>query len=443
MPAFRHSVRLLSLAVILSHGALRAGPYSEGLNDPTNASDAPVPGFVGPDGEGKARLDDGFGGFDNARNFVNPLFFGWAVDWADYLRADGQTSFHNPSLGLGPVTGDNFDVLSLGDLSGTQLNNSLPPGRITLRFTNALQPQPMRNLPGADFVVFENGVFSEFSTGGEGVGGIFGELAYVEVSSDGVNFARFPSISLTPAAVGSYGTLLPTAIFNLAGKHVNAYGESWGTPFDLAHLATHPLVVAGTVNLNDVRYVRIVDIPGNGSFLDTALPTPHPIYDSWLTFGSGGFDLEAVGVISAAITFNAWQDLKGLAGDQRGANADPDFDGVPNLVEYAFALLPLTPDAEQMPAPVLAGGALAIRFRRDTRPVDLKVEVLGTSGLQQPWEIIARAEAGGPLAAVAPFTPVIEDASASHLASVGVIRRPQVFAAPAQRFLKIQVSLLP
>ena len=439
----RSLLRGLPLVAIFFHGGLRATPYSLGWNDPANIWDAPVPGFTGPDGEGKARRPDGFGGFTNERNFVNPIFFGWARGWSGYVRSDGQGAFSDATLALGPVTGDEFDVLSLGDLSAAQIVLAAPVGKVTLHVTDTLHPAPIRNLPGADFVVFENGVISESSTGGAGVGGIFGELAYVEVSSDGVNFARFPSVSLTAAAVPSYGTLDPTKIYNLAGKHVNAAGECWGTPFDLATLANHPLVTAGTLDLANVRHIRIVDIPGNGSFSDSATPTPHPIYDPWHTQGSGGFDLEAVGAISVAMTFEAWQDFHGLTGSQRGPLADPDRDGVPNIVECAFAMQPLIPDAEKLPLPASIGSDFAISFRRDTRALNLTVEVLAATALDQPWQIIARSTAGGPLLAVGSFSPVIEDSSDSPIASIGVIRRERVHAIAGKKFLKIAVTLAP
>ena len=439
----RPLLRCLPLAAIFLHGALSAAPYSLGLNDPANIWDAPVPGFTGPDGEGKARLPDGFGGFSNERNFVNPIFFGWARSWSDYVRSDGQSAFSDPSLTLGPVTGDEFDVVSLGDLTAVEILAGAPVGKVTLHFTDTLHPAPIRNLPGADFVVFENGVIAQTGTGGAGVGGVFAELAYVEVSSDGVNFARFPSVSLTANPVSAYGTLDPTKVFNLAGKHVNAAGECWGTPFDLAALANHPLVIGGLLDLNNVRHIRVVDIPGNGSFSDSALPVPHPIFDPWHTFGSGGFDLEAIGVISVAMTFDAWQDLNGLTGAQRGPMADPDGDGVPNIVEYAFAMQPLTPDAELLPFPVSGSPDLAISFRRDTRASDLVVEVLTTSDLEQSWQVIARSTGGGPLLGVGSFSPVIEDASDSHIASIGVIRRHRVHTLPGKQFLKIRVSFAP
>ena len=145
--------RLLLIAALVFHGELVAGPYSTGLDDPANANDAPVPGFAGL--------------------AVNPLFHGWARLTSNYLRSDApQTSFNDESLTLGPVTGDNFDVLSLGDLTAAQIAGGAPVGKVTLHFTDTLHPAPICNLPGADFVVFENG-FSDTTFGG----GVFAELA--------------------------------------------------------------------------------------------------------------------------------------------------------------------------------------------------------------------------------------------------------------------------
>ena len=69
--------------------------------------------------------------------------------------------------------------------------------------------------------------------------------------------------------------------------------------------------------------------------------------------------------------------------------------------------------------------------------------MLATPDLSQPWQAIARATGGGPLTAVVPFSPVIEDASDSPIASIGVIRRHRVHAIPGQLFLKIGVTFAP
>ena len=210
----------------------------------------------------------------------SPLFSEWAngVDATrTYFAPRGSTTIS--------LTGFN----SLGDLDATQIAGGDSPGYLTVTF-----PTGVRNGVGPDFAVFENGF--AFGT----PNGLFVELAYVEVSSNGVDFARFPSISTNVAPVtgsGSFAGYDMSNVYNLAGKHAAGYG----TPFNLDDLSTDPLVVAGAVNLANVQYVKLVDIPGNGAFLDSE---GNPILDNWITTGSGGFDFrmsvgQGVGVLNA------------------------------------------------------------------------------------------------------------------------------------------------
>lgn len=159
------------------------------------------------------------------------------------------------------------DVVSLGD-----------SGRITLTFGGAIV-----NGPGADFAVFENS-FSD----------TFLELAWVEVSSDGAHFFRFPGFSLTANPVNAFGTIDPTNLDGFAGKYRGGYG----TPYDLDRLKSVP-----GLDVDDVRYVRIVDITGDGSVFDNSpviAGGPNRVYDPTPTVLSGGFDLDAVGVMHLA-----------------------------------------------------------------------------------------------------------------------------------------------
>jgi hypothetical protein len=272
---------------------------------------------------------------------LNPIFRGWATEVVEYSLADYVLSgvWNDPTKALGPATGQSFDVVSLGELDQKETTKGLAPGHITLAFGDPRDPNNravIRNGKGYDFAVFENAFISQFTTQmGSLQGQMLAELAYVEVSTNGRDFVRFPSVSLTPGRVGPYGTIEVSNVHNLAGKHPNANGICTGTPFDLEELASRPQVLSGAVDLNDIRYVRIVDVPGNGDFYDDATECVapgtgpqwrhylenHPIYDMWPTWGSGGFDLEAIGILreqeySADINLDGvvdYQDLAALA----------------------------------------------------------------------------------------------------------------------------------
>ncbi|MBU2489577.1 MAG: PEP-CTERM sorting domain-containing protein [Proteobacteria bacterium] len=193
-------------------------------------------------------------------------FVAWATGYENYLQgAELDVAFAHAQNALGPAEGNALDVVSLGR-----------GGSITLLFA------PFADGPGWDFAVFENGFDDTFL-----------ELARVEVSSNGVHFARFPGRSLTGAPVSGFGAVDPTDVDGFAGK----YRQGFGTPFDLSDLAVDPLVISGDVDLSGITRVRLLDIVGNGSELDA---DGRPIYDPYPTSGSAGFDLDAVGVSGGA-----------------------------------------------------------------------------------------------------------------------------------------------
>jgi hypothetical protein len=193
----------------------------------------------------------------------DPAIIDWASGWIDYVPGENLAStWMNPQKALGPAEGTSFDVVSLG--SG---------GTITMTFD-----PPLSNGSGWDFAIFENS-FSD----------TFLELAYVEVSSDGVHFVRFDNDSLTAGPVGGFGATDPTNIDGFGGK----YRQGFGTPFDLADLSTKDDVLDGVVKLNEISYIRIVDIIGDGTFFDTSGDV---VWDPYPTAQSAGFDLDAVGV---------------------------------------------------------------------------------------------------------------------------------------------------
>jgi hypothetical protein len=184
---------------------------------------------------------------------------GWQ-DASDHSK--GKVSYGTESDAKGKA--DN-SVISLGD-----------GGIAVVQFA-----RPLSNGPGPDFAVFENS-FDDF----------FLELAFVEVSSDGQNYFRFPAHSLTQTQtqIGTFGKLNCTKLHNLAGKYRGGYG----TPFDLDDLKNQ----AG-LDVMKITHIRIIDVVGS---IDTLYGTRdsagNMVNDPFPTaFPSGGFDLDAVGAI--------------------------------------------------------------------------------------------------------------------------------------------------
>ena len=175
--------------------------------------------------------------------------------------------FGGDTNAIGPATMDNtMDAVSLGD-----------GGSALVTFD-----RPISNGEGPDFAVFENSFNDTFL-----------ELAFVEVSSDGVHFVRFPATSLTPTdeqVSGAVGGVDATNLNNLAGK----FRIGYGTPFDLEELRD-----SANLNIDSIVYVRIIDVVGT---IDPLYATydafEHIVNDPWPTnFWSCGYDLTGVGVI--------------------------------------------------------------------------------------------------------------------------------------------------
>ena len=232
--------------------------------------------------------------YSTAVGSTDPRIVGWANGYEDYFPGvEADAVFQTPQKGLGAPgnhdgnnAGSIFDIVSLGRA-----------GSIVMTFD-----PPIVDGNGFDFAVFENSFSDNFI-----------ELAKVEVSSDGVNFVQFPAFSTVPAPVGGFGISDASDIEQLAGK----YRAGFGTPFDLNQLVGNPLI-----DLNNIGYVRLIDVVGDGSASNdislqavadwagitvAQLPqfvvnginaAPAAIYDPYPTIGSGGFDLDAIGVMN-------------------------------------------------------------------------------------------------------------------------------------------------
>lgn len=183
--------------------------------------------------------------------------------WADAveLYVEGETAadpFRDPTAALGPAEGMPADgIVTLGQ-----------GGELIVSFLT-----PLQNGEGFELAVYENAFSASFL-----------ELAFVEVSSDGVNFVRFPNQSLTTSLDVASG-LSATNIDGLAGK----YAVGFGTPFDLQDLPESPLL-----DLENVRFVRLVDVE-SGTVVDSS---DRLIFDSFFPGNNLGFECDGVAALA-------------------------------------------------------------------------------------------------------------------------------------------------
>lgn len=211
-----------------------------------------------------------------AISYDDSRFVGWAtnvelqrgyVDIGDtsiYYGNSNKATFGTENDAVGPATNLTTDVVSLGD-----------SGIAIVTFA-----APLKNGLGPDFAIFENGLSNTFL-----------ELAHVEVSSDGINYYRFPSHSetQTESPIGGFGMLEPTYLNNFAGK----YKVGYGTPFDLEELKD-----SIGLNVDHITHIKILDVVGSLGSKGTKDSYGNKINDPYPTpFNSGGFDLNGVGVI--------------------------------------------------------------------------------------------------------------------------------------------------
>lgn len=198
------------------------------------------------------------------------------IAWADFCVV--QRGLQDISNTSGPYAnvGDSSKAIGIADNGIVSLGDG---GSAICTFA-----QPITDAPGPDFAVFENSFSDDYL-----------EFGFVEVSSDGVNFFRFPVTSniQDTTQTGSFGLSDASLVNNLAGK----YRALYGTPFDLSELQS----VSG-LNINSITHVKIVDVVGDiDPLYATHDKNGKKINDPWPTaFGSCGFDLDAVGVIHNA-----------------------------------------------------------------------------------------------------------------------------------------------
>ena len=194
------------------------------------------------------------------------------VSWGDSVQVvRGYQDLNDTSLG---IAGYGVVADALGEADGNVV--SLGDGGAATYFFASGIPDGI----GPELAIFENAMDM-------GDGQFFAELAFVEVSINGIDYYRFPSQSLTQTngQVNGFGGLMAYDIQGLAG----IYPTQIGALFDLDEIAE--------IDPSDTIYfVRCVDVIGildpslgsydtEGNLINDPYPTP---------YASSGFDLDAV-----------------------------------------------------------------------------------------------------------------------------------------------------
>lgn len=198
------------------------------------------------------------------------------------------------------------------------------------------------------------------------------------------------------------GTLAPQGVLTadtglaLDGALALRYDSAAATPVDRVESpggaitlgATSRLVVTGTGNLPGPAYVILKSGTAvNGTFGTTSLPaglTVDYAYDDDSNPATPAV-VALVGGISAS-PYDAWTSANQLSGANALASADPDQDGFANLLEFAFATSPTSPNAAPWTI-ARSGNVLTLSFPYPANS-GLAYSIEATSDLAGIWTTV-------------------------------------------------------
>lgn len=155
-----------------------------------------------------------------------------------------------------------------------------------------------------------------------------------------------------------------------------------------------------------------------------------------LETSGGAVTLRVDGTTFDAALFRAGLLSSTAALDPSLASADPDADGLANIVEYALGTALAVSQALPMAAEVV-GDRLRLTFPRDTKTRDVRIAVEAASAPGGPWTVIAQSDRGDGWSGAAVVTETAADGSGiSRVTAADVV-------SGAPRFLRLRVTYLP
>lgn len=148
--------------------------------------------------------------------------------------------------------------------------------------------------------------------------------------------------------------------------------------------------------------------PDGAEVTITATPSPHWTFDTWSGASTAALSTLTIAMdtdkaLSALFLapYEAWLKLHFSSQEITDGiitltSADPDFDGVANLLEYALGLGPRTPDLYGLPVHEVSGQFFIMTYRKDPLRPDITWQVEASDDLSQPgaWMPLADVFAG-------------------------------------------------
>jgi hypothetical protein len=132
-------------------------------------------------------------------------------------------------------------------------------------------------------------------------------------------------------------------------------------------------------------------------------------------------------------------------GQHVGDTADPEGDGIPNLIEYAYGFSPLVTNSSTSGLDVGAAesganSVVTITFRRDPRAVDLTYALETSSDLLN-WSTppIVQSVAGG----IPTGTGYVTESDIFAEAPIRLVTAQETMTTPAKKFVRLRITKLP
>ena len=137
------------------------------------------------------------------------------------------------------------------------------------------------------------------------------------------------------------------------------------------------------------------------------------LHQSALNSSDLGFDLALDGIVRASQSFGAWQAAAfaadRFAADVSGELADPDRDGIPNLLEYATGSLPTRAGPSLLLSVTIREGRPVLAFPRSALATEASLRVESADAPNGPWIALAVGASGNPLTASSEGVSIAED----------------------------------